>query len=641
MIIQIVIFLIISTGGVLCSAVWNKKYEEALPLTTCSIVIILFLAGICGFLKGGVYIVLFICLGLYIFSGVWLTYKKQWKNFFRKFFTPGFVCFIVLFLFLTFLNRGKLAVIWDEFSHWALSVKSMVRINDFGTAANSGVLFKSYPPAMTLFQYFVQRISILIAPMIVFNEWRLYFAYQIFFLTFLFPFFKNITYKQWLLIFVSVVTIYLSPLIFFKDIYNSIYIDSFLGIISGAGFAMIFCWDQKDIFYKINILFCISILVLSKDAGLMFAVFLLIVFLADELFFRSNNILTAKKINKKQWIFIISGICSVIIPKFLWNLNIKTNGVISAFSGKVDLKELVKVFIRRDNTYKTTVADNFFKAIFNSKVSIGDTGINIPYFVFVLLLFGAIYLLYYNYKKHDLQNARLRQTIFWILCVQVIVYIVGLCIMYMFKFSEYEAVRLASFSRYVYIIFLSVWVFIIMSFINLLQYQNDNAKIYAVLLLCMVFTVTPWSSHVSFLNRSYVKESITMRKPYIDYSNHINNIENKDANIYIISQQDKGLDYYILKYEILPFKLSTPSGYGIGYSWSIGKPFYEGDIWTATKTAEEWQKELVDKYDYVALYKLNDYFKENFASVFANPLHIKEKALYKVNKETGLLELCG
>ena len=57
-------------------------------------------------------------------------------------------------------------------------------------------------------------------------------------------------------------------------------------------------------------------------------------------------------------------------------------------------------------------------------------------------------------------------------------------------------------------------------------------------------------------------------------------------------------------------------------------------------TPEQWQELLLEQYDYVAIYKLNDYFLEHFGMLFGDPDTIAENTLYRVNRETGMLEIC-
>ena len=81
-------------------------------------------------------------------------------------------------------------------------------------------------------------------------------------------------------------------------------------------------------------------------------------------------------------------------------------------------------------------------------------------------------------------------------------------------------------------------------------------------------------------------------------------------------------------------------GEGRGESWSIGEPFYEGDTRTVYFTAEEWRTILLQEYDYLALFHINEYFIENYGEIFSDSAQIEDNTLFYVNKTTGYLEKC-
>ena len=71
-------------------------------------------------------------------------------------FIIGLIIFLLVFFAFSVFNAGKLASTWDEFSHWIDIVKAMTTVDDFGTNPQSLSTFKSYPPAMSIFQYVLQ-----------------------------------------------------------------------------------------------------------------------------------------------------------------------------------------------------------------------------------------------------------------------------------------------------------------------------------------------------------------------------------------------------------------------------------------------------------------------------------------------------
>ena len=146
-------------------------------------------------------------------------------------------------------------------------------------------------------------------------------------------------------------------------------------------------------------------------------------------------------------------------------------------------------------------------------------------------------------------DTRRLKRIFWLLTFESIVFIFGLCVSYMFKFSEYESTRLASYERYIGTIFLMLWTIIVLTTIRLPSECGIRGNKLSVLLLCVIFLVTPFSEVYSFINKQTVKSSIETRNNYNDFAKTVSYLigQNK-AKIYFISQQTTGYDYWIMRY---------------------------------------------------------------------------------------------
>ena len=173
---------------------FQKRFEECIPITCMSIVLVEFVFGILGILKAGFYLSCLFLLASLVFSVVWAVKQKKLRDFVTLLFTPALAIFVAVYFLLSYANEGVLASTWDEFSHWMDVVKVTTTIDDFATNPNSYSAFKAYPPAMNMFQYFVQKIFLIFNENANFNEWRAFFAYQIFALSFFFPFLKRFSF---------------------------------------------------------------------------------------------------------------------------------------------------------------------------------------------------------------------------------------------------------------------------------------------------------------------------------------------------------------------------------------------------------------------------------------------------------------
>ena len=221
-----------------------------------------------------------------------------------------------------------------------------------------------------------------------------------------------------------------------------------------------------------------------------------------------------------------------------------------------------------------------------------------------------------------------------ILILELFLYILGLCNTYMTNFSEYEAVRLASFERYLNIVLLQIWasfvIIITHKILHLKKYKNT--LIY--LSLVILFMVVPSKNIYSFLSKTNINNSMTVRQKYIPLHNEVKKYCEPKSNIYFISQWSNGFDYWVSRFNARPAIISTSKWGG----WSIGKKRNSDDIWTASMGIDEWMDFLVKSYDYVAIYKTNNYFLETYSVLFSDEIY--ENRVYRVNKSERKLELC-
>lgn len=627
---------LLSSGSVLCAVKFKKKFEEILPITCMGFALILFFFGIAGYLKTGVKAVCLLGVVCYLLTLVEIIIKRKnikdtIKNFCKNFFTPGFVVYLAVFILLSITITGLRPRKWDEFSHWMDIVKVMTLLDDFGTNPASYSLFKSYPPAMALFQYLLQRVMTFLNPGRVFSEWRCFFAYQVYFIAVMMPVFKHSNHKSVLKNITLTTIIMVAPLLFFDRIYFATSIDPFLAMMTAAGFAVIMLWkkEEKDIFYSVYIWLLIATLVLSKDAGMIFAAFLAILYVADYWIVQQEMKI---KFNKPLLGNVLVTVFAVLVPKMLWKWNVTITKAHISFESKIDSGSLLAVLTGKDDSYRSEVLKNYIYALFEEHITLGTTGIQLSYFMVIVIEAVLLYVLLRNLKSKQIITLKQMTLYMAVSIVQTIVYILGMCVIYMFNFSEGEAIELASIDRYLGTIFmingLAIWV---MSCKMVSLAVASKKRIYGFILLMMILLITPLTSFVDMLSGANKDEAYEYIGAMDILSEKILEKCDGDDKVYIIAQGDEGFERLVLKYNIRP-------NIGNSAAWSIGEPEDEDDVYTVPMTPEEWRKKLLEEdYDYVALYRLNDYFYETYDVLFDDPGYIGQDRVYEVNKETGIL----
>lgn len=625
-------FAILSSGGVLGAAFWKHRFEEILPITCSVIVLVMFFCGVAGNLSVGAVLVNVLGVVAYIAAVFEIIRRRNWKDFVYNFFTPGFLGFVIVFVLTCLLNFGRVAYGWDEFSHWADIVKVMATLDDFGTNSEAHSMFQSYPPGMSLFQYFPQKLFQWTTHM-VFSEWQMYAAYQVFVFAFMLPFLKALDRKRFFALFVLLIIMFFCPMLFFSNIYQAIYIDPFLGVLSGTGLAAVFLCRKRDMFYSLRVLFTISMLVLAKDAGLLLAGFLALAYVLDYIHgYRTDNGKAAGKFLYKQWICIPVALLAIVIPKFMWSFHLKVTEAWISFSAPYDFRRLARIIFGLEAGWQRTLFVQYFRKLIDLKVPFGNTNISLNYYVLLLFLMGILAILCLLFEKKNYIYQWKGRMLLACMGAQFAVYIVGLCLTYIFKFTEYEARRFASLDRYLNIIFLAAWMMITMIFLEIIQQKSQSSLALLITAAAVFATTVPLGDVFDFLCGAYVTDSLEAKALYQKTIEDINRITETSC-IYFICQESTGYEILLIKYNCRPHSFNSNG-------WSIGEAFYDGDVWTIGITAEEWQEDLMTSYDYVFLYRINDYFVNNYAQLFDTE-ELDNGSLYKINKEKGLLEKYG
>lgn len=203
----------------------------------------------------------------------------------------------------------------------------------------------------------------------------------------------------------------------------------------------------------------------------------------------------------------------------------------------------------------------------------------------------------------------------------------GIFLVYLTKFSAYEALRAASFDRYAGTPLTMLAMLAALAGIDLYAQAPLSKRFYAGA-LALLLLVTPHIYAARFLLRGNVRESMELRAPYTAAERTLAACE-ADTRICIVAQESDGFEQMVFSYLLWPKHAVTGGSYG--------EPFYSGDIWTRSMDATAWTEHLAGYCEYVLLFRLNDYFRTEFQGAFAQGVPIEEGALYRVDPASGRL----
>lgn len=232
------ILFVLSSGSILCAAAEKQRYEQILPVTCVGVVAVLFLCGILGGLRYGITLVFLIALALWVCGAVILCRRRNLKEFLRRVFTPGFFLWAAFLAVAMYHLPGMLFCKTDEFSHWGSIVKGMFYFDQLSTAPVLESAFASYPPGLAVFEYFTAKVMAAAAHT-DFQEWYVYLGWQSLVFSMMMPFTAKLRFRNPLMIAAVGLILFVSPSVLDVWIYSTVYADSALGVLLGAGLAMV------------------------------------------------------------------------------------------------------------------------------------------------------------------------------------------------------------------------------------------------------------------------------------------------------------------------------------------------------------------------------------------------------------------
>ena len=612
------VFFILTIPGIYFYLKYNKRIEDIIPITVFFVVLVIYIAGLFNVLRIGIYINIIITI---IFLVLSLIELKKNQNKIKGIFSPSLLFWILIFIISYVFYEGRMLVEWDEFTHWGDVVKMMYNENIFNTDPLSISVAKTYPPNLSIFQYFFQVINR------GYEEHYLFIAYQIFSYSLFLPFIKKIKWNETHKIIIVILIMLLSPIIVFNNFYGSIYVDALLGMMFAYVLATIYVSKKYDKFTLIKVSLSLFVLTLLKDVAVLFS-FICFGVITYDLFINKENFLKLKNINKdniKQFtrnMFPSVIIFIIIISAYLsWKFNIILNVDTLNSENIVSVKSIINAILNVENSYLNRVVLNYVGTFSNIDI-IGKYTI-IEFSSILLLLLILI-----HKKEKDKDKSR---SIITLLYIGEVLYAVVLLLLYMRMFSEYEATNLASFQRYIGIYLNTILFFAI----YLIFYKNEeNTKIGNKLILLFVFILTT-SNVSSFVNGIYnnkvnIQNTIAMRQPYIESANGVidRTGENTKHKIYVVVQNSSGIEKWILRYELRNFL----NGYNDNHAWSVGEKYNGEDIWTVNYSKSEFEDILYNNYEYIYFYNVDQQFIEKYGDIFFNK-DIKNNQLYKIDKE--------
>jgi hypothetical protein len=585
-------------------------------MTTAAISLILYVFSFFGARSIGIYCV----LTTLTISVAYLVYKivHEHGRISDVFKSAGFISFLLIAIFICIVIRGFVFSTWDEFSHWGLLLKNLYLSNGFGNLSDSTTLFKWYPQGISLFLNFTTSFSNHFSESSALGGMLALSYAQLMIM------FTKIRYGDWKKILIITGIIFITPLVFFGNFYNTILVDPVMALIFANILCFNFSYSKKDVFYAIYMSLQFYLLVNTKQIGMLLA---LIAFAAivTSYIYSTDKIKPLKSFiaNKKnELIYVFIPIISVILTYLSWDFYVKKNN----FSENISINmfgNFLNLFQQTPSYYKLTIINfinNFFK--------INQYGIiNFSFFLWSIIMILILFCIYKLSAVHRQKNFIFQLLIF----IGLYLYSGMILITILIGFDEYSATTLASVDRYLGSYFLGLFmvtIFVLIRYIINLRKNRLSPTVKISFILFILLCIMPINSLVdnTLLQQKSTTTRHQLREPYEDMLKYKKILNPKKDRVYIISQNTTGLDYYILIYNFTPVQTQPWAR-----TWSLGKPYSADDQWTANISVDEWAKTLRG-YSYVYLFNVDSRFIKDYGQLFENVNDIKNKNLYSVHK---------
>ena len=637
---------------------WRRKWEETAGLSLILSVFVMYVAGLAEHLRVGItllYVLSAICFGIavYLYNRRKMTVIDLWS--------PGLAVYGALFL-LILVNCSSLWLgRWDEYSHWGLAVKDMFYYDSFAKHYNTTVMLPRYLPFSTLFEYFYVSCNGLFTPTL------LYAAYQTVLLSMMIVVCKA-SHGRWRYILAPTAVVALTPLMFFFDAYNSIYVDSMLAVFTAYILSCYFM-EGMSVFNMLRIVAGLFALTMTKDAGFVIAGLLAFVMLADVLCRRFSD----RREKLKNLAF--AGICLALVVGFFasWQLYLRipvkapvamnetgapaSSDVAvpavsygSAVSASGLSLEGIRELLRGDAPwYKYASIKKFVDVVF-SNGSFVWANIGISYIDLFILILVVIGILYYTGYWGDSAGRMVSFGVFTF--IGGIGYCAFLELMYLFAFSEYEAVHWSSHNRYLgsYIggVFIALLCCILCRAKSGGQTERGQ-RLFApgrgipLLVLAFVMVAAPVEGFIIRNSDSEVTEDMVYGVGQTEEI--LRSFSRRGDKIFYVCNNTSGYSYYIFKVTACPLQVTQSYFNFLGSRESVTAQtfIYEAnniEVKGVPRVVdrETWQDDLQD-YDYVFIEHPDELFAADYGVLFEDPETVGNGTFYEVVKQNGDLAL--
>jgi hypothetical protein len=570
-----------------------------------------------------------------------------------KFLTPTLPIFIFLYIIIVCLNYNRTFTNWDDFSHWGPMIKEMVRLDYLYDVPKSlSVMHQDYPPILQIFEFFLCKLTG------SFNEAACFIAVQTFTLA---PLISAIDIKptrfRLIKLLLSLTTIIILPTITREALFYQTTLQDFPQAIIG-GFACYqllrstfalnaYTHSSLNFLKWLNFILTLCVIILIKPTGFFF--YGLCVLIAICVFVHKFRLSSLTKLRPKIFLFSIVTLILPLLTYLSWQIRVAHYG--NGGQGTWRLTEILNILTRNVAPWQNETSSNYLKAIFNLMVTkftlpipfAGTIELPVSYFgMFALCVLLTLMLSYFFLNKTQVIELLLT------VILATVAWGTFMWISYQSQFSEGEAIRLASFDRYMPPIFTAILTIFALFLIDHFTAQQSSIRrtvllpklkfsglspFFAIIFITLI--VTPDANL-----QDLIPVSSNYGYPFLVKAKHtIQNDTPRGSNIFIFTQFNPesdtqphrlmvGLDYQIFQHNNTNIR-DRSRATGHHRVWNKPQKINFRTITSNDHISSEklWELFKETTADYIYFLDYSEDFYHDYADVFKS---LQPYSLYKI-----------
>lgn len=562
---RFLIFFISMLGYLIYIRVKYKVRAEFTPAIFCSSCsMLMFLAGILNVMKEMTLALFFVGLIL-----LFLTFKRiSYKNFYhdnrRDIWI--FLVFVIVLGYFAILLKSTLFTTYDNFSHWATVVKSMLLTNRMPTFMDNIITFQAYPLGSSIFIYYVCKI-------LGNTDANFLFAQVVLLISFMFPLLVWVKENCLNVILIGFFSIYC--LISNIKIYD-LMVDTLIPVVAVGIFCIVAYYKESPHKAIMCTFLPLAFLMNIKNSGAFFVV----VLIGFGLSVCSQALKTDPKPNLK---LLFLSIGAPIATEYIWKKHVDLVFNSAALSKHaMSIENYEKIFKGKSAGDIFTIGES----LLTRTLSLDNRHLQLMLLLTMLIL---LILLISRGDKSDLKTAIAYLTGIWF---TFIIYILSLYGMYVFSMPLSEAILLVSYDRYMASITIFLYGIITIYVVSHLDVIERKGRAIVLLFFVFLFMLPVWAHKIE-LNTLY-------KKPVYESS-----VRYKFQEMAKKYEVPPGKKYFIYS--------SDPSTVDFLF-WVSRYEFWSSQVMTAYKDNFDNYADTITNYDYLIIWnsdeKIDAYLKD-------------------------------